>query len=291
MQAAARPRVAGKTTDSSGSTLAAGPLPALSPDGPCVEPLELVAAPETLLRGTDTLLRGPELAQLVAQAQGGDAAAFERLISIYQSKVYGFARAFTSDPEQASDVAQDALIKIYRSLGGFRFQSSLTTWIFRIVKSVFLDHYKSRRHKERKLEQPLDGTSEHETCEPGDSGPEAQLLRHEEREALWTALREVPEVFRTVLVLVDMQGLSYEEVATIVQAPVGTVKSRLNRGREALRAVLMQKRQAVSTAGTAAQIRPSREAKDAASAREPRDAKEPKEQKEPRDGRDTKDRP
>lgn len=272
MQAAARPRVAGKPTDSSGSTLAVGPLRPLSPDAPDVEPLGLIAAP-------DALLRGPELAQLVAQAQGGDAAAFERLISIYQSKVYGFARAFTSDPEQASDVAQDALIKIYRSLGGFRFQSSLVTWIFRIVKSVFLDHYKSRRHKERRLEQPLDGTSEHETCEPGDSGPEAQLLRHEEREALWTALREVPEVFRTVLVLVDMQGLSYEEVATIVQAPVGTVKSRLNRGREALRAVLMQKRPAVSTAGAAVQVRPSRE------------AKEPKEQKEPRDGRDTKDRP
>lgn len=288
MQAAARPRVGGKTPDSSGPTLASGPLRTLSPAAPSGEPLGLMAEPETLLRGTDLLLRGPELAQLVAQAQGGDAAAFERLISIYQSKVYGFARAFTSDPEQASDVAQDALIKIYRSLGGFRFQSSLGTWIFRIVKSVFLDHYKSRRHKERKLEQPLDGTSEHETCAPGDSGPEAQLLRHEEREALWTALREVPEVFRTVLVLVDMQGLSYEEVAAIVQAPVGTVKSRLNRGREALRAVLMAKRQAVSTEGAAAQVRPGREAKDAAGAREPRDIKE---QRESRDGRETKDRP
>lgn len=288
MQAAARPRVAGKTPDSSGPNLASGPLRALSPAAPGVEPLGLIAEPETLLRGTDILLRGPELAQLVAQAQGGDAAAFERLISIYQSKVYGFARAFTSDPEQASDVAQDALIKIYRSLGGFRFQSSLGTWIFRIVKSVFLDHYKSRRHKERKLEQPLDGTSEHQTCEPGDSGPEAQLLRHEEREALWAALREVPEVFRTVLVLVDMQGLSYEEVAAIVQAPVGTVKSRLNRGREALRAVLVSKRQAVSPEGAAAQVRPGREAKDAAGAREPRDIKE---QRESRDGRDTKDRP
>jgi len=198
--------------------------------------------PAVPLPSTEELLRGPEIAELVAQAQGGDAAAFERLISLYQGKVYGFARAFTTDPEQASDVAQDALIKIYRSLGGFRFQSSLLTWIFRIVKNVSLDHYKSRRHKERKLEQPLDSTSERDTTDAGDCGPEEQLLRHEERTELWNALGEVPEIYRTVLVLADMQGLSYEEVAVIIEAPLGTVKSRLNRGREALRAVLAQAR-------------------------------------------------
>jgi hypothetical protein len=91
--------------------------------------------------GLEHPLRGPELAQLVAQAQGGDVAAFERLVWLYPRKIYGFARAFTSDKEQASDVTQEALIKIYRSLGGFRYQSSLLTWIFRIVKNVFLDHH------------------------------------------------------------------------------------------------------------------------------------------------------
>jgi RNA polymerase sigma-70 factor (ECF subfamily) len=212
------------------------------------EPIEMAskpapgAQPDSDLGSAAERLRGPEIAQLVAQAQGGDAAAFERLIAIYQGKVYGFARAFTSDPEQASDVTQDALIKIYRSLGGFRYQSSLLTWIFRIVKNVFLDHYKSRRQKERKLEQPLDSTRESDTSDVGATGPEEQLLRQEERSELWTALQEVPEIYRTVLVLADMQGLSYEEVAVIIEAPLGTVKSRLNRGREALRAVLMQPR-------------------------------------------------
>jgi RNA polymerase sigma-70 factor (ECF subfamily) len=200
------------------------------------------AADPGAVPGYEEPLRGPEVAELVAQAQGGDPAAFERLISLYQTKVYGFARALTSDPEQASDMAQDALIKIYRSIGGFRFQSSLSTWIFRIVKNVFLDHAKSRRHKERKLEQPLETTSERETTDGEERGPEAQLLRHEERKALWDALQEVPELYRTVLVLVDMQGLSYEEVAAVVEAPVGTVKSRLNRGREALRELLVARR-------------------------------------------------
>lgn len=185
-------------------------------------------------------LSGPESAALIARAQQGDVAAFERLIAAYQTKVYGFARAFTTDPEQASDLAQEALIKIYRSIGGFRFQSSLLTWMFRIVKNVFLDHYKSRGQRERKLEQPIDATDEREMSgtAPAERSPEAQLLRREQQQALWVALGQVPEVFRTVLVLADMQGLSYEEIAAIVDAPIGTVKSRLNRGRDALREII-----------------------------------------------------
>ena len=186
-------------------------------------------------------LSGGEAAALIALAQQGDVAAFQRLIAEYQAKVYGFARAFTPDAEQASDLTQEALIKIYRSIGGFRFQSSLLTWMFRIVKNVFLDHYKSRRHKERKLEQPLDGTHERDMIcgTPEGRTPEAELLLREQQRALWAALDRVPEVYRTVLVLADMQGLSYEEVAAIVEAPIGTVKSRLNRGRDALRDVIL----------------------------------------------------
>lgn len=224
-----KPRLSGGTLPAAAlvSTSAAGLTPALT-----AEPaLELS-------------LRGPEQAALVALAQQGDIAAFQRLIALYQTKIYGFARAFTTDPEQASDVTQDALIKIYRSLGGFRFQSSLQTWMFRIVKNVFLDHYKSRRQKERKLEQPLDSTSERDIGGTSESDPEQKLLQSEQRQALWAALQRVPEAYRTVLVLADMQGLSYEEVAAIVSAPVGTVKSRLNRGRDALRELLLSQQQA-----------------------------------------------
>lgn len=191
------------------------------------------------------LPRGPEMAQLIEQAQQGDAAAFERLISVYQSKIYGFARAFCADSTEAADLAQEALIKIYRSLGGFRYQSSLVTWMFRIVKNVFLDHHKSRRQRDRRRELPLEATAEHDLhAHPGHgTSPEAQLLAHEERRALWAALEHIPEAYRTVVVLADMQGLSYEEIAGIVGTPVGTVKSRLNRGRDALREALEKMRQ------------------------------------------------
>jgi RNA polymerase sigma-70 factor (ECF subfamily) len=215
---------------------------------PTLTPLSLcepaAALPSTAGASKAEPLSGSELAQLIAQAQQGDLLAFEQLVSSHQSKIFGFARAFTSDAQEAADLSQEALIKIYRSLGGFRYQSSLLTWMFRIVKNVFLDHYKSRRQRERRCEQSIDGTSESELRGTGSdwaANPESALLLAEERQQLWTALALVPEVYRTVVVLADMQGLSYDEIAAIVGVPVGTVKSRLNRGRDALRTALETK--------------------------------------------------
>ncbi len=205
------------------------------------EPNRAVAAAEMEPRVSDEMFCGPELAALISQAQLGDIAAFERLMLMYQSKILSFSRAFVSDPELASDVAQDAMLRIYRSLGGFRFQSSLQTWMFRIVRNIVLDHAKSRRSKERKREQPLDITPERDMGATADRNPEAELLALEQKSQLWSALSEIPEAYRSVLVLADIQGMSYEEVAAIVETPVGTVKSRLNRGREALRALLVAK--------------------------------------------------
>ena len=182
---------------------------------------------------------GPEVAQLIRNAQHRDIAAFEQLMAMHKSKILSYARAFVSDAEQAHDVAQDAMLRIYRSLGSFRHQSSLQTWMFRIIRNIVLDYAKSRRSKERKREQPLDKTPESDMGEPASDSPEAQLLAHERKSQLWLALAEVPETYRSVLVLCDLQGMSYEEVAAIVSTPVGTVKSRLNRGREALRLTLL----------------------------------------------------
>lgn len=234
--------------DDSSALRHAGAMPIKgSPGRPAVRyptPADADADAPPIAAASDDVLHGPETARLIAQAQQGDAAAFERLISAYQGKIYGFARAYSSDPNEAADLAQEALIKVYRSLHGFRFQSSLLTWMFRIVKNVALDHYRSRQHRERRRQQPIEGTSEAELTTSDGSrqsahGPEDRLLADEQRQALWAALDQVPEVYRTVVVLADMQGLSYEEVAVIVGTPVGTVKSRLNRGRDALREVLL----------------------------------------------------
>ena len=182
-----------------------------------------------------------ELAGLVERAREGDVAAFERLIATYQGKVYTFAFAFTGQPDLAQDLAQEALVKVYRSLGSFRFQSAFTTWLYSIVKNTYLDAVKSRAGRERALEEPL---SEREIAGLRELGTaEERLLQKESRRALFAALRQVPQAFRTVVMMADVQGLSYEEIAAALSLPIGTVKSRLKRGRDALKDILYRERQ------------------------------------------------
>ena len=181
-----------------------------------------------------------ELAGLVERAREGDVAAFEKLIGKYQSKVYTFAFAFTGSPDVAQDLAQDALVKVYRSLGSFRFQSAFSTWLYSIVKNTYLDLVKSRAGRERALEEPL---GEHDLAELRDaSTAEERLLAKESRRTLMRALRQVPVAYRTVVMLADVQGLGYDEIAGALEVPIGTVKSRLKRGRDALKDALFRQR-------------------------------------------------
>jgi RNA polymerase sigma-70 factor (ECF subfamily) len=180
-----------------------------------------------------------ELPALIARSAEGDVRAFERLVAAYQPKVLSFALAFAGSRDQASDLAQEALIKVYRSIGSFRFQSSFTTWLFSIVRNVFLDHHKSRSARQRAMETPLEAEAYH-LFEAAHA--EERLLRLDERRALWRALRRVPTAYRAVVVMFDVQGLSYDEIAGSLAVPVGTVKSRLKRGRDALREELFRLR-------------------------------------------------
>ncbi len=182
-----------------------------------------------------------ELAVLVERAQNADVAAFERLIAQYQTKVYTFAFAFTGEPDMAQDLAQEALVKVYRSLGSFRFQSAFSTWLNSIVKNAYLDAVKSRAGRERALEDPLTDRDVEHLREVASA--EERLLQKESRRALFRALREVPAAFRTVVAMADVQGLGYEEIASALDVPVGTVKSRLKRGRDALKDVLFRQKQ------------------------------------------------
>ena len=181
-----------------------------------------------------------ELAGLVERAREGDVPAFERLIAMYQAKVYTFAFAFTGRPDLAQDLAQEALVKVYKSLGSFRFQSAFSTWLYSIVKNTYLDVIKSRAGRERALEDPL---TDHDVEHLRDvATAEERLLQKESRRALFRALREVPIAFRAVVTMADMQGMGYEEIAIALDVPIGTVKSRLKRGRDALKDVLFRQR-------------------------------------------------
>jgi RNA polymerase sigma-70 factor (ECF subfamily) len=185
-------------------------------------------------------MKSEDVEELARRAQQGDVAAFERLIAEHTPLVRRFARAFTRSHEAADDLAQDALLKVYRSIGGYRFQSSFSTWLYAIVRNVYLDDARSRAGRERAAERPLDasGVDGDPTTDPDAPRADRRLEREELRRQVWDALGNIPADFRSTLVLYDIEGLTYEEIAAIERSPLGTVKSRLSRGREHLRRAL-----------------------------------------------------
>lgn len=186
------------------------------------------------------LVENDELRALIAEAQDGSVRAFELLISAHLPQVRRFARAFARSDADADDLAQDALVKVYKSLRSFRFQSTFKTWLYALVRNVFLDAVRSRSGRERSLEDPL--PEGHAQVPSGAESADEGLARAEERRRMWYALRGLPPEFRTVVVLFDVEGHTYEEVAAIENVPMGTVKSRLSRGRALLKELLAGER-------------------------------------------------
>ncbi len=182
------------------------------------------------------MLRPHDLDVLIGRAQDGDVRAFEQLVSTHLGLVRRYARAFVDQEHDADDLAQEALLKAYRSLRQFRYQSSFGTWLYTVFRSVFLDSMRSRAGRERSLTVDLERRDDGE----GEHAPAADelLAREQERRRVWRAIREVPVEFRTALVLFDIEGCSYDEVAAIEGVAVGTVKSRLSRGRAHLARLL-----------------------------------------------------
>ncbi len=177
-----------------------------------------------------------DLDALITRAQNGDVKAFEALIASQLAQVRRLARAFTGADPVADDLAQEALIKVYKSLRHFHYQAAFSTWLFAVVRNVFLDFAKSRAGQQRAREEALG--QDHAQIASGEAQPDERLLQEEERARVWRALRQVPVEFRTALVLYDLEGRSYDEIAAIEAIPLGTVKSRLARGRAHLRQIL-----------------------------------------------------
>ncbi|MCD6422919.1 MAG: sigma-70 family RNA polymerase sigma factor [Elusimicrobia bacterium] len=168
---------------------------------------------------------------LIKKAKSGDVEAFEQLIRKYEQKIYNIALYFCRNPVEAEDISQMAIIKMFKSLKNFKEQSSLSTWIFRIVRNVFLDECKKsfRRHEVEQIEnfEFIDKKSAEEIAG-----------RNQLFSWINSAIKKLPEKFRMVVVLCDMEGFDYKETAEILNVPVGTVRSRLNRARRMLKEIL-----------------------------------------------------
>jgi RNA polymerase sigma-70 factor (ECF subfamily) len=186
----------------------------------------------------------PDEAELTTELRSGSETAFDWLVTHYHAPVYGLVAGMLNDSSEAADVTQEVFLKAFRGIRRFRQGSSLKTWLYRIAVRESLNH---RRWFWRHLRQQssLDsfwGESREDGVrfdfvDPG-SSPYDLLVSTEVQQAVRQALAEVAEVFRTAVILRDLEGLSYEEVAEVLDVSVGTVKSRILRGRRALRLAL-----------------------------------------------------
>ena len=173
--------------------------------------------------------------KLVRDAQRGDVAAFERLARDHYQQLYSFAMSFAGGPAEAADVAQEALVKAYRKIGSYRFASSFSTWLLQIARNTFRDRLRQKQLAQAKLERFADLESR---VEP--ATPEQELARKQLRQVIDRALQRIDPRFREVVLLFDLEGLDYKEIAEVCDLPMGTVKSRLRRGRDALCKALIQ---------------------------------------------------
>ncbi len=175
--------------------------------------------------------------ELISLSQKGDIDAFEELVARYERKVYTIAYRYMGNPEDASDLAQETFLKVFKSIDKFRGESSFSTWIYRITANICKDELrKIKRKPQTSLDQEIwldEGSVIRQVVDEKPTPDEAF-----EQKELWNYLQDLianlsPE-YRMVIVLRDINGYSYEEIAQITETSLGTVKSRLNRARKAL---------------------------------------------------------
>ena len=173
---------------------------------------------------------------IVKRVQGGDEGAFNLLVRKYQHKVANLISRYVYDSGDIEDITQEVFVKAYRAIDGFRGDSAFYTWLYRIAINTAKNHLVAQSRR------PPNTDVEAQDAELTDAGynlrdvgtPESNLLSRELAERVAKAVRELPEELRTAITLRELEGLSYEEIATVMECPIGTVRSRIFRAREAI---------------------------------------------------------
>src|SRR5271155_4136140 len=184
---------------------------------------------------------GRDEAELVTELQAGSDAAFDWLVTYYHGNVYNLVYGILSDPADAADVTQEVFLHAFRGIRGFRRGSSLKTWLYRISVRQALNHRRwFWRHQRQQVSIDAEEAGEKPAFElkDGEATPFEQYAADETQATVRRALSQVPALFRSAVILRDLEGLSYEEVAEVLEVSVGTVKSRILRGRRMLKEIL-----------------------------------------------------
>lgn len=183
---------------------------------------------------------GPGDAELVARARGGDRAAFDQLVLRHQDRVYTMAYRMLGNRDEALDAAQEIFLAAYRSLGAFESKARFSTWLYRVTVNRCRDELRKRGTVKHTRPASLEGPGNHAFDPPAPvaADPASAAETRERDEAVARAIASLPEETRAAVVLRDVQGLAYEEIAEVLGVPAGTVRSRIFRGRAQLRAAL-----------------------------------------------------
>lgn len=174
--------------------------------------------------------------KLVKRVQKGDKGAFDLLVLKYQHKIVNLIMRYVRDPELALDIAQEAFIKAYRALPRFRGESAFYTWMYRIAVNTAKNYLAAQRRQPANVELDLQDPEQydlHAKLRETDT-PEGITLSNELRETVERAIAALPEDLRTAIILRELEGMSYEEIAQTMECPVGTVRSRIFRARDAI---------------------------------------------------------
>ena len=197
---------------------------------------------EQVALSTSVDVRLPAETQFIERLKKGDAGAFETLVAERSGEIYGLLYRLTENAEEARDLTQETFLRAFQNIGHFRGEADLRTWIYRIAINQARNRWRWWRRRRRDSTvsldstqgpygQPLNATLRAER----DEDPEQKTLARERERALKAALRTLGRAYRETVVLRDIEGFSYEEIAVMLEINIGTVKSRLSRGREELR--------------------------------------------------------
>lgn len=174
--------------------------------------------------------------QLVARVQNGDKRAFDLLVLKYQHKIFGLISRYVHDHHEVMDVSQEAFIKAYRAIGRFRGDSAFYTWLYRIAINTAKNHLVSRSRRPPDTDVEVADAEYYEGASKlkDNASPYDEVHRQELEAAVFKAIEMLPEDLKSAVTLREFDGMSYEEIAEVMQCPVGTVRSRIFRARESI---------------------------------------------------------
>mgnify|MGYP000989361842 CR=1 FL=1 len=172
--------------------------------------------------------------ELVEKAKKGDILAFEELISAYEIKIFNYCYRMSGNKHDAEDLAQEIFIKVYKNLKTYKGDSSFSTWLYRVAHNTCIDKYRSIKPNV----SLTDALGTYEYAASKETQPDEQLLKKENKELIQSCINSLKPEYRSVIILRDIQNYTYQEIALMLDIPLGTVKSYISRGRQALRELI-----------------------------------------------------